>query len=172
MRPAVPNICLVLSVSTLLMGCGWNESARSPFVDPDLAHYVGAATRIDYPDVESECGDCNADTALTPRPVTLADPAPVETWDLSLEEAVHLALENSQVLRDLGGSVVRAPDAVNTIHSPAIRETDPQFGVEAALSAFDASWSTQAFFEKNDRAINNSYGPFQKNCISDFAVNA
>ena len=33
--------------------------------------------------------------------------------------------------------------------------TDPQTGIEAALSAFDAQFATSAFFEKNDFVVNN-----------------
>ncbi|MEZ6090489.1 MAG: TolC family protein [Pirellulaceae bacterium] len=72
-----------------------------------------------------------------------------------MSEAIHLAVCNSQVIRDLGGQVLQSPEAVNTIQSPAIQETDPRFGIEAALSEFDANWSTQMYFEKNDRALNN-----------------
>lgn len=50
-----------------------------------------------------------------------------------------------------------APAAVRTIQEPALVDTDPRFGVEAALSAFDARFSTGAVFEKNDRALNNAF---------------
>ena len=76
---------------------------------------------------------------------------------MTLQEAVQLAMAHSQVLRDLGGLVMQAPDSVATVHNPAIQETDPRFGVDAALSAFDASWTTSTFFEKNDRALNNQF---------------
>ena len=39
---------------------------------------------------------------------------------------------------------------------PALAETDPRFGPEAALSEFDAVLAAGAFFEKNDRAFNNA----------------
>jgi outer membrane protein TolC len=136
----------------LLAGC---HAAPRSAVDADMAHYMDASTRIDYPDVEP-CGDDHlAEIASTPAPFTLASETPTEFWDLTLQEAVQLALQNSTVLRDLGGSILQAPDSVPSIHGPAIQESDPRFGVEGALSAFDAAWSTQAFFSKNDRALNN-----------------
>ncbi len=112
------------------------------------------STRIEFPDLKT--GDCSK-VACTPPPLTIGQGGEHEYWDLTLAEAMHLALVNSKVLRDLGGTVLDAPDHVQTIHSPSIQETDPRFGVAGALSAFDASWSTQAFFEKNDRALNNQF---------------
>jgi outer membrane protein TolC len=43
------------------------------------------------------------------------------------------------------------------MYDPAIQEMDPRFGTEAALSAFDASFASSAFFEYNDRALNNTF---------------
>ena len=63
------------------------------------------------------------------------------------------ALDTSDVVRHLGGAVFRAPDTLQTAYNPAIRESDPQFGVEGALSAFDAEFSSTLFFEKNDRVV-------------------
>ena len=40
---------------------------------------------------------------------------------------------------------------------PAVVETDPRFGIDAALSAFDAQLSASVFGEKNDRALNNEF---------------
>ena len=62
-------------------------------------------------------------------------------------------LANSAVLRDLGGLVLQSPEGVLTTYDPMIQETDPRFGVDAALSAFDAAFETRAFFEKNDYLI-------------------
>ena len=69
----------------------------------------------------------------------------------------RLALANSRVLRDLGGAVVRSPATTRTTIDPAIVETDPRFGIEAALSEFDAQFLTSTFWEKNDRAFNNEF---------------
>ncbi|HUG18510.1 MAG TPA: hypothetical protein VMM56_05995 [Planctomycetaceae bacterium] len=46
---------------------------------------------------------------------------------------------------------------LQTIHNPAIQETDPRFGVEAALSEFDAQFRSHTFFEKNNRVFNNQF---------------
>lgn len=146
----------VLLPACLAAGCTGSRPA-GVFADPDMVHYVSASTRIDFPDAQCEDGEVHAALSAMPAPYTLATSAPLEYWELTLPEAIQLAAQNSIVLRDLGAMVISSPDSVNTIHSPAIQETDPRFGVERALSAFDASWSNQMFFEKNDRAINNIF---------------
>jgi outer membrane protein TolC len=124
------------------------------FKQHDLEHYKHAASRIEEPDIEhAHCED----VASAPPPLTVLSGPPAEYYNLPLEEAIHVALQNAKVMRDLGGLVVRSPATARTIHDPAIVETDPRFGIEAALSAFDAQFSTRAFFEKNDRALNNVF---------------
>jgi outer membrane protein TolC len=90
-------------------------------------------------------------------PRTLRDLSNVQYWDLSLEETVRLALINSPVLRDLGGAVVRSPDATTTSLDPSLIETDPRFGVEGALSAFDATLLSRLNAERIDRRVNNRF---------------
>jgi hypothetical protein len=93
----------------------------------------------------------------TETPLLVDVDSPPPTWDLALEEVVRLGLENSKVLRDLGGSVLRRPDLAQTIHDPAIQATDPRFGMEGALAAFDAQFATRLMAYKNDRAFNNLF---------------
>jgi len=88
-------------------------------------------------------------------PRTLRDMAGVGRWELTLQEAVQIALSRSTVLRDLGGTVIRAPETVLTAVDPAMVETDPRFGVEAALSEFDARLDSMLTTEKIDRRLNN-----------------
>jgi len=142
---------LLLSALIVLAGC----SARRPdlTVRDDLAHFQTVATRIEYPDVLTPSDDA---LLATPPPRCLDD-SNVQYWDLTLEEAIRMALTHSKVMRDLGGTILRTPESVRTSHGPAIQESDPQFGTQAALSAFDAEFSTQLFFEKNDRRLNNRF---------------
>ncbi len=123
------------------------------WLDPELEHYKSAALQIESPDVVAETSDR---VVTLPPPITLND-TPLGYWDLSLTEAIQLALAHSDVLRDLGGLVLQSPDNVRTIHGPAIADVDPRQGVEAALSAFDASFETGIFFENNDRPLNNVF---------------
>jgi outer membrane protein TolC len=137
--------------------------------DGDLSHYLGVATEIDYPEVEAST---LADVTEALPPYTLENMDIASYWDLTLEETIQTALCNSKVFRSLGGRFVssafnnraqtgEAPDAitlgadqVRTIYDPAIVETTPFTGVENALSAFDAQWSSNFFYQHNDRQQN------------------
>jgi outer membrane protein TolC len=76
---------------------------------------------------------------------------------LSLQECIQLALSNSKVMRDLGGTVIRSPQSIGTNIDPALTFSDPRVGEEAALSAFDANFFVNNYFERNDRGLNNQF---------------
>jgi outer membrane protein TolC len=93
-----------------------------------------------------------------PPPFALdSDSAAVDYWDFTLDQAIQTALSNSTVMRDLGARIIQAPELTPTIYNPSLQATDPRFGPEAALSAFDAQLNSRAFFEKNDRVLNNTF---------------
>ena len=147
--------CVVPLLASCVMGSGC--AARNPEIGFDashLAHFQEYAREIEYPDVESITTD---DVAATPPPITLRNSGPPQFRDLTLQETIEIALTNAQVLRDLQGLVLLSPDNARTIQDPAIQETDPLFGVEAALSEFDATLGAATYFEKNDRALNNQF---------------
>ena len=75
--------------------------------------------------------------------------------DLPLQEAINLTLQNSRVMRDLGATVLRNPELIRSTLDPALAYTDPRFGEEAALSAFDATYSAGAIFDDIHRRFNN-----------------
>ena len=116
--------------------------------------YIQAATAIEYPDLDRPVESA---APLTVQPVSLTTPALEEFRDLTLEEAIHIGLSNSKVFRDLGGLIVRSPSIARSTFDPALQETDPRFGPEAALAAFDATFAASLFYEKNDRALNNEF---------------
>jgi outer membrane protein TolC len=137
-------------------GCHWPRSGAFEAAAPAGA-YEQVAAEIEYP-AETDCTAMSADESLaTPHPWTISTTGTPEYRDISLEETIQLALANSRVLRDVGGAVVRSPDATRTATDPAIVETDPRIGIEAALSEFDAQLLTSAFWESNDRALNNEF---------------
>ena len=71
-------------------------SVTQPFFaneSPDLQHYLGSATKIEYPDVETES---LAETINCHPPLTLSNHDYSEYWDLPLEECISIALQNSK----------------------------------------------------------------------------
>jgi outer membrane protein TolC len=144
---------VLLPAATGLTGCLARQGAIA-FNSDTAQHYQTVATRMEFADVATVTDPCT----LAPPLVITAGGEP-QYWDLTLEECVHLALENSRVLRDLGGTLLRSPEAALTVYNPAIEETHPRFGVDAALSEFDAIFSAQALGGKNDRPLNVKEGP-------------
>ncbi len=163
---------LVLIALTLLAGCHPQQPFYFKHVDNELAYYKGVATEIDYPDVEAKR---LAEVSCDKRPWSLQNMDTKNLWDLSLEEAVQIALANSKVVRFLAGapsdnipqepiapSYLLAsplePQNIQTVYDPAYWETDPgadgRPGVEAALSAFDAQLSSSLTWEKIDTPEN------------------
>ncbi|MCE9606434.1 MAG: TolC family protein [Planctomycetia bacterium] len=151
MRPYRTQLAIVVSLAVLCAGCGrqsWS-GREAPF-----NQFNRVATTIEYPNVvEPQVSEALA----TPPPHKIDSPIFQEYWDITLQEAIQSALWNSQVLRDLGGTVVTNPTGSRTIYEAAIRESDPRYGVEGALSAFDAQLSQSVFWSKNDRALNNVF---------------
>ena len=163
-RQSLSNgIVWLVAVLTATVGC----QPQKPFYfldDGDFSHYIGVASDIEVPDLESESLD---EVNGTMPPLTLDNAEPDSFEDLTLEEAVRYALENAKIMRDLGGvafgangaqgtpsTLLSNPAGVSTIWDPALVESDPRFGVEGALSAFDAQFTTSAFWEKNDSPVN------------------
>ncbi len=166
------GLCLL----TLVSGC----RPTQPFFfkeDNDLSHYLNVATDVEYADVNQLPLD---DVAGALPPLTLANSDNFVILDLTLEEVSRRTLENSQVIRQLGGRISDfgqniaqttpetlsqpgAADGATTTFNPALVEsgyggnTGSQFsgtGVEAALSEFDAQLDSSIFWNNNDRPQN------------------
>jgi hypothetical protein len=153
--PVAARGLLAAALSAILgvAGCSFQPSKPTMGAFEDAAHYRNVALEMDYPKgpVPERKDDF---AAFAPHVIREGPP---EYWDLPLEEALKLALMNSPVLRDLGGLVLTNPQIMRTIQGPAITETDPNFGVEAALSQFDADFSATGNWQNNHRAINNAF---------------
>ncbi|MEM9186770.1 MAG: TolC family protein [Planctomycetota bacterium] len=112
-----------------------------------------------YLEIDEPCPDGCLTQASASSLAPDAVPIGPETryWELSLEDAIHLTLQRSDVLRDLGATVLLAPEAARTSFEPAITQTDPRFGEEAALADFDATLDASGLWENNDRVLNNTF---------------
>jgi outer membrane protein TolC len=150
----VPLLTLGVSAVLLVAGCrapryDWQTTAWN-----DTACMDRISRAIDEPDVEI------MPSVLTVEPVTLRDKSKLATLsyrDVSLTETIRIALQNSTVVRDLGGVLLRNPDVLATQYMAALRETDPRYGMEAALSAFDAQLAATSYFKNNDQTFNNPF---------------
>jgi len=151
-RGGLRTLLVLVLLALLGLSVGCNKGVYY-FGDDDLSYYKNAATEIADPDVDFQSSQA-VTNSLPPR--TVLSPGTAAYWDLPLHEAVQLMLENSQVMADLGGRVLANPTNVPTIYDPAVTQSDPRFGVEGALSAFDAQFTTSLLWSRNDRPLNNA----------------
>jgi outer membrane protein TolC len=96
----------------------------------------------------------------------LGDRSKDQVRDLSLSEAIHLALSNNRIVRTRGdfrtaGTQVFAnADNIPSIYDPAIRNSGVLFGgqgVEAALAQFDPRFNTSMTWGNNNAYQNNFF---------------
>ncbi|MGL6197215.1 MAG: TolC family protein [Thermoguttaceae bacterium] len=123
-------------------------------------NYISSATRISYPDTNIEP---SLEVTGSGDPFTVANPdIEGNYYDITLEEAICIAMQNSKVIRTLNGvgfsgngiqgvpqGLLSSPQGTATVYDVALTESDPRYGVQAALSQFDAilksslSWGTE-----------------------------
>lgn len=154
---ALLQICLLIAFSlllTALSGCARHRAQKIQFKTEDCGvPCQSLMQQVDYANLKQDCIE-PADMLVGQAPLTISNYEEQKTLELTLEECVELALANSDVLQKLGGVVVDAPAAVNTLYDQALTETRVG-SVEDALSAFDAQWNGGLFLARNQRKFNN-----------------
>ncbi|QDT52185.1 Outer membrane efflux protein [Caulifigura coniformis] len=143
-------ILLLLILCSLPAGCRNTNPAETVF--NDTAEVDAVMARVDNPEAEPIVHEA----VIQPVTLkTLKQGDQPDYWDVSLDEVLGIAMTNSQVLRDLGATILRAPGQVQTRYTRLIQQSDPRFGMEAALSAYDAQLFGSAMFQDNYHIANN-----------------
>lgn len=178
LRTSAKRSWLMLALVVLATGgCHWTSkilpgAGPGPH-DTTESYHDHVGLQIEYPDVQ-KCACEPSETALaTQAPLAFADPANLPTVDMTLAEAIQMAVGQSPVLRSLGGSIVQIPGSNalqafggsgglvqtrtsgTTVYDPALSYANPLGGVEAALADFDAQFNSRLGWTKTD-APNNS----------------
>lgn len=156
------------ALGTLLVtGCNRNPAAVSFLGDPDNDYYRTHATEIDFPNVSN----ANPETVSGSEPPhTIASREKWEPREISLMEAMQIGLQNNDIIRSgaqflsPGNQLYTAGEAVPSVYDPSIQETGVLFGVkgvEAALAAFDANFTTSITGGRNTVFPNSLAAPYQ-----------
>lgn len=157
----VAKLTLTLAlISNTMPGCAW-QSIPQPKEDfcfkPSLAPTLGPQHLMpSEPCLDQVCIE-HWEEDTSPLDLDESSLTEEKTTLLSLEQCINLSLSNSRIMRDLGGTLLRTPEAAVANVNPALAYTDPRTGEEAALSEFDAQLRSGLKFEKNDRQYNNSF---------------
>ncbi len=161
----VVTLCLCLVAS----GCKSGSKKVAYVGDADLEYYRNEATQIAYPAV---CQSTSPQVEASAPPRTLDSRHEDEIWDVSLQEAIKIALQNSEIIKSAGQflnpqNVLLTNSAqVPSVLDPAIQESGILFGnrgVEAALSDFDTNWNVNTTYGRNEQIQNNLFGTFPNN---------
>ncbi|MFM7039271.1 MAG: TolC family protein [Planctomycetaceae bacterium] len=159
-----------LAVAITQPGCSTTTKAGLSdlqYIDGEkqLQYFKSHNTAIEHPLVD---GTTTEAVRTTDAPRSLDRRVDDEVREFTLEEAILTALSRNQVVEAsaLGGAgaarVLSGPEGVSTVYDSAIQETGVLFGrrgLEAALSDFDARWSTNMGWGR-DRRMTHQSAPF------------
>ena len=158
-RPPLSKLALVLALTS---GCCSTRECFD-FRSSDVCHVptdvsTCGPTQIRLASAQI-CNDCDTGVpeAFSPYDLDESSLAAGNLMAMSLQDSVQLAISNSKIIRDLGGTIIRTPQAVTSTLDPALVYSDPRNGEEAALSAFDANLFANNLFEGNNRRNNNRF---------------
>lgn len=152
-------LCLIAAVASV--GCQMNPKLTY-LGDADMSYYRAHATEIDYPAVAAPTPDA---LAASLEPHTIRDEERSEIRDMTLMEAIHTALQNSEVIRTngqflvLGNALYSNANGIPSVFDSAIQESGVLFGgrgLEAALADFDAQLTTSMIWGRNSQVQNNA----------------
>lgn len=153
-----------LLLGSMLAGCtGLREKKLSYIGHADLNYYEDQSLRIKYADVDIPTPEA---VAYSQKPRTLTDRTHDEIWEMTLAEAIHLALVNNKVVRTRGeflstqSAIYANTDGILSVYDPSIRESGVLFGArgtESALAAFDTQWNLSAVWNRNSTIQNSLF---------------
>lgn len=152
------NTCITTMTigSLLLSGCGITGKINpkpGPH-DTTKSFHDNIGMQIEYPQVAQCMSEPLAAAQSSIAPLAIEDPSKIPALEMTLAEAIEMAVRQSPVIRDIGAFVLSSPNTVQTIYDPSLVHTNPNFGVDAALSAFDAQLNNQLFWQKTDQPNN------------------
>ncbi len=146
---------------SMIPGCASTTQKIDYVGEAQLSDYKDHVMEIEHPVLDEPTPDV---VAATQKPRKLGDRSKDEIWDLSLAEAIHLALVNNKILRvrgdfrTAGSQVLANGTTVPSVFDPAIQDSGVLLGtkgVEAALSQFDPTFNAQALWGSNSAIQNN-----------------
>ncbi len=141
--------------------------------DGDLSHYLDRVTEIEYPDVES-AHLAEAERSLPP--LNVADPEFDNFWNLTLEEVISYALQNSKVIRNVGqvtqfgvadGLLGRTAQSA-TIYDPALTESNTLGGPRPVDRSNGSLFLTELQTQATQQGVEDALSEFDAQFFSSF----
>ncbi len=157
--PPVSKLLLGLALTS---GCCFQRE-KFEFCASDVCHVPTTASTCGPQQLRlasaALCNDCGTGIpeGFSPYDLDEASLSAENLLPMTLQDCVQQALSTSKIMRDLGGTIIRTPQVALSTLDPALVYSDPRAGEEAALSAFDANFFANNYFEENNRRFNNSF---------------
>lgn len=150
----------LLAIAAVVGGCGltpWGGSSPGPH-DTRRSYHDPVGMQISYPEVDQVLNDPSLAARESVQPLVAEDPSELEALEMTLAEAVQMALHQSPVIRELGGSLLTLPNFSFTVFDPALAHANPMLGVEAALAAFDLQYTGALSWNRVEQPSNIQRG--------------
>ncbi len=152
---------VVTSTIATTPGCRTLNKIPPSSHDTKKSYHDNYGLQIEYPQV-AQCATPQSEAAeFSTTPYALQDPEELPAYEISLEEAIQIAVTQSPVLRTNVGSLTGGRQiglsGAATIYDPALASANPAQGTEAALAAFDAQLRQQLFWFNVDRPVNQVF---------------
>ena len=149
-----------LLISSALVGCRTAKPV-SYLGDAQLQDYKNRTLAIEYPNVDQPTSE---QVVESQRPHTVRDRHNDEVWEMTLMQAVHLAVQNNKLIRTRASNATLLTNPQNSpsVYDNAIRESGFLYGnrgVEAALADYDATF-TSALSAGSNGTLSNSVSSF------------
>ena len=167
---------IVALMSLSVFGCAPKRLLMPPrekYVS-DLNYYLDTASSVGHSDLTAPSPQANS----SQTPISQRDPDTVERFNLTLDDAIAIALQNSEVIRNnasvsIPTTPLPRPETIASLYDPAIIANDSQLGIYSALSEFDTQLSTSIFWEKRERPQNFGFFlPILESATSQFVLTA
>ena len=155
-----------LLITSALVGCRTAKPV-SYLGDAQLQDYKNRTLAIEYPNVDQPTSE---QVVESQRPHTVRDRHNDEVWEMTLMQAVHLAVQNNKLIRTRASNatLLQNPAINPSVYDTAIRESGFLYGnrgVEAALADYDATF-TSAITGGNNLNVTNSVSPFNSSGLN------
>jgi outer membrane protein TolC len=149
-KPLVMHKKLIRSIATLQIGLAFLTGCHptKPFYmgeTGDLSHYIDTASRIEYPDLQSEPLP-EASQSMEPYSI---DNHEYEFLDLTLEECIAYALVNTKLVRAVPGSNLQTGDIASAILSSPSSQLSTAY--DPAITASTANTQAQVVDQNGNR---------------------
>jgi outer membrane protein TolC len=137
----------------------------------DLAYFLDKATEIEYPDVEAAR---LADAEHSQQPLNVADPDFDHFWDVTLEEAVSITMQNSKVIRNLAAvtqlgfadGLVTRTAAASTVYDAALTESNTLGGTRQVDRSNGSLFLTELQTQATQQGVEDALSEFDAQFFS------